>query len=122
MLSSGNGLIKTRLHISHFLKIDEHFYPFPQIYFDQNVVFISQKKASAQCKFKRAMTLSFNFKGCQMIRMDNHQVHLEKIPTHVCLRFLTCMAPQNGKLFQSSWLGQFDWLPSVEKMELIVSL
>ena len=66
-------LIKTRLRISQFLKIDDHFYPllhylvFSRVYFlIQNVVFTPRKKASAMHGLKMAIKqptfVSFDFK------------------------------------------------------------
>ena len=65
-------LIKARLRISQFLKIDYHFYPllhylvFSSVYFFYPNVFTPQKKASAMHGFKMAMKqptfVAFDFK------------------------------------------------------------
>ena len=89
-------------------------------FFIRKVEFDSQKRVSAHCIFKMEMIqpalapFNFNLEGRQMIRMDHHRVHQEKIPMHVHLQFLTCVTPER-KLFQSPWLSQFDWLRSDKK-------
>ena len=56
---------------------------------------------------------AFDFKVCQVTRMDCHQVQWKKILTHA--DSLQAWTPKKREELPSSWLSQFDLLGFDEK-------
>ena len=87
---------------------------FPVNSFSLKCCLYSLEKASALRKFKILMKqpalASFHFKIRQMIRINRHLVHWEKIPTHVRCLFSAPVGPKkhcNVSLLRNYWLTLF---------------